>query len=184
MRRISSDEKPYVFPNEKAVRDIGQKVKEYRGSPELRGVLTSMRSASSGIAAMARREGFEPGLLIYAALAETDGGRASRDPAATARAMLPDLAALRTTFGSGSADSSLIVIAAYKDGTGTKKTHPLLATMRRLVKNPLTQRNVWYLQERGGLDSQAYDFVLRFLALGAIAQNPRQFGIEAEALVF
>jgi len=60
----------------------------------------------------------------------------------------------------------------------------LLVTIRRLVKQPLIQRNVWYLHERDGLNPQAYDFVVSFLALGAIAQDPRQFGVEAPPLVF
>lgn len=183
MRRISSDDKPYSF-SEKALSDIKSKVVDYRVASELRPALNELRNNSSSLATQARREGIEPGLVIYAALAQTDGGRASRDLGGVARGMLPDLVTLRTTFGSGSADSSLIVIAAYKDGTGTKKSHPLLATMRRLVKRPLTQRNVWYLYSQGGINSQSYDFVVRFIALGVIAQNPRMFGIEVDPVNF
>jgi len=57
-------------------------------------------------------------------------------------------------------------------------------TIRRLVRHPLTQRNIWYLNERGGLEADAYDFVLSFLALAVIAQEPGQFGIAANPLVF
>jgi hypothetical protein len=56
--------------------------------------------------------------------------------------------------------------------------------MRRVVNNPTTERNVWYLRERAALDAEAYAFVVRFLALGVIAENPRQFGVEAPALSF
>ncbi|MEJ7712178.1 MAG: hypothetical protein WKF84_20530 [Pyrinomonadaceae bacterium] len=121
---------------------------------------------------------------MYAALAETDGGRSGRDAAATAHAMLPDLVALRATLGDDQ-DSSLLVVAAYTEGAGTRKSHPLLGRMRKITnKDPVAKRNVWYLHENQGIDEQAYDLVIRFIALGVIAQNPKQFGVNAEPLAF
>jgi pSer/pThr/pTyr-binding forkhead associated (FHA) protein len=181
LRRVSSDNRPYVFPPYavKALDDIRTRVEEYRSSPALVRTLSKLAAEAPDTAARARREGIEPDLVIYAALAETDGGRNNETPLAIAQAILPDLLALRKTLGTESADKSLIIIAAYKMGRGTKKSHPLLQTIRRLVKNPLTDRNVWYLHERGGLDEQAYRFLIDFLALGIIAQNPPQFGVKA-----
>ncbi|HVF90418.1 MAG TPA: hypothetical protein VNH22_10150, partial [Blastocatellia bacterium] len=112
----------------------------------------------------------------------TDGGRKSAEPSATALAIMPELLSLKATFGTEMADKSLILVAAYRMGGGTRKSHPLLATMRRLVNNPLRDRNVWYLHERGGLDADVYNFVLSFIALGIIAQNPSQYGIAASPL--
>lgn len=181
LRRVSSDNRPYVFPPYavKALDDIRSRVEEYRSSPALVRALSKLATEGPDTAARARREGIEPDLVIYAALAETDGGRNNEAPLAMAQAILPELLSLRKTLGTESADKSLIIIAAYKMGRATKKSHPLLQTIRRLVKNPLTDRNVWYLNERGGLDEQAYRFVIDFLALGIIAQNPSQFGIKA-----
>jgi hypothetical protein len=172
MRRISSDDKPYAFP-ESALHEIAIKIESYRKDPSLSAALGSIEKRSAEISTAARREGIEPDLAIITGLADTDGGRNGQDPIAAAKKALPDLLWLRATFGSGLADGSLIVVAAYKMGTGTKKSHPLLAIMRRVVKNPLTQRNVWYLREQGGIDAETYDFVLRFLALGVIAQNSK-----------
>jgi len=186
MRRVSSDDRSYVFPPgaTRAVVDIKQKVNEYRTSSALSGALGSLTERGSQIAAEARREGVEPYLLAYISLAETDGGRARSDPVATAREVLPRLKSLRATFGTELADKSLIVVAAYKIGGETRRSHPLLATMRRVVKDPQTERNVWYLHEHGGLDDEVYNFVVRFLALGIIAQNPRQFGVAAAPIAF
>jgi pSer/pThr/pTyr-binding forkhead associated (FHA) protein len=183
MQRISSDDKPYSF-SEKALLDIGRKVGSYRGSSALAGYLESIQRNSSALGAMARQEGLEPGLLIYAVLAQTDGGKINAEPLAVARGILSSLLAVRATFGTTDAESSLILLAAYKMGGGGKRSHPLLATIRRLVKHPLTQRNVWYLNERGGLEAEVYDFVVSFLALAVIAQNPAQFGVAANPLVF
>jgi hypothetical protein len=183
MSRISSDDKTYSF-SEKALQDIGRKVNGYRGSTSLAGNLQAIQRSTPALGAFARQEGLEPGLLIYAVLALTDAGRTNADPLAVARGIISNLLALRATFGTNDADGSLIIIAAYKMGGGGKRSHPLLVTIRRLVRNPLTQRNVWYLNERGGLDAEVYDFVLSFLALAVIAQEPGQFGVAANPLVF
>lgn len=186
LRRISSDDKPYVFPSYAvgALDDIKQAVDAYAQSPALASTLNSLTVGGSSIAVQARREGIEPGLVIYTALAETDGGRAGSDPSAVARRVLPELLLLRKTLGTELADKSLILIAAYKIGGGTKKSHPLIRTMTRLVKNALTDRNVWYLRQHGGLDDSSYDFIVKFLALGIIAENPRKFGVTASPLAF
>ena len=186
MRRISNDDRPYVFPSYAvgALGDISKRVEQYAASPSTAGALNSVKSAGSEIAAAARREGLEPGLVIYTALAETDGGRAGNDHIGAARRVLPELLSLRKTLGTESVDKSLILLAAYRVGGGTKKSHPLLGTMRRVVKNPLTDRNVWYLREHGGLDEQSYEFIVRFIALGIIGENPRKFGVAAAPLAF
>jgi pSer/pThr/pTyr-binding forkhead associated (FHA) protein len=183
MQRISSDDKPYSF-SDKALQDIGRKVGSYQNSSALAGYLELIQRNSAALGAMARHEGLEPGLLIYAVLAQTDGGRTNGEPLVVARGIISNLLAVRATFGTTDAESSLILLAAYRMGGGGKRSHPLLVTIRRLVKHPLTQRNVWYLNERGGLEPEVYDFVVSFLALAVIAQNPAQFGVSASPLVF
>lgn len=182
MHRVSSDDKAYSF-SEKALGDIRRKVGEYRGNSSLVASLGTLQRTSPALAALARQQGLEPGLLIYAALAETDGGRTG-DPSAAARTILPNLLGLRATFGTNDADSSLILIAAFRMGGGEKRSHPLLPMIRRVVKKPLTQRNIWFLHDSGGIGPETYDFVVKFLALGVISQAPRQFGIAADPLSF
>jgi hypothetical protein len=97
---------------------------------------------------------------------------------------MPELLRLRAIFGTADADSSLILIAASRLGKAERRSHPLLAVIRRLVKSPLTERNVWFLHERGGISAEAYDFVLKVLAIGVIAQDPRQFGVPTDPLLF
>ena len=101
-----------------------------------------------------------------------------------ARQAVPEVQFLRGHFGGNFADPSLLIVAAHKIPGGSKKSHPLLEPLRRLVRNPQTDRNVWFLREKGALSDTAYEFVLRFLAYGAIAQNPRQFSLDAPALIF
>ena len=183
VRRISNDDKPYGLPPE-ALTQVKKIIDNYGKTPALSSSLQSLSRQGQELASQARREGIQPELLFYLALAETDGGRTGSDTAAEAKKVLPDLLSLRATFGMDSADSCLIVIAAYKIGAGTKKSHPLLATMRKLVRNPSTERNVWFLHDHGGLSDDDYDFITKFIALGIIAQNPKLYGVEAQPLAF
>lgn len=186
MRRISNDDHPYVFPPYAidSLEDLRKKVEQYSASPKMVADLNAIAANSGTIAAQARREGIEPGLVIYTAFAEASEERAADDPMATARRILPELLALRKTLGTESADKGLIVVAAYKTGGGTKKSHPLIRTMTRVVKNPLTDRNVWYLHNHEGLASEAYNFVINFLALGVIGENPHRFGVSAPPITY
>lgn len=186
LRRISAEERSYVFPSDavRALDDIRRRIDEYRGLPALVAAFNSINISATKIAAEARREGLEPALVIFTALTLTDGGRNGTDQTAVANRALPELMELRKTLGTESADKSLILIAAYRMGGGTKRSHPLIRTMTRVIKNPLTDRNVWYLREQGALDDLTYDFVVRFLALGAIAENPAKFGVNAPRISF
>ena len=185
MLRSSSDRQRYEFPPEALIR-IRESIERYCKVAELAPALRSISKHRAEIAAdVARRgQGLEPCFVVYAALAQTDGGRTASDYVAIIRQMIPTLVTLGIDFGSD-ADSSLIVLAAQTMGPGTKKSHPLLPRIREVIKsNPSAKRSVWYLYEHDAISREAYSFVVRFLALGIIAQNPRQFGIEAEALAF
>jgi pSer/pThr/pTyr-binding forkhead associated (FHA) protein len=181
VQRLSGDDKAYVFPPE-AMQDVRRQVEAYRQSAGLRAALAAMQPSVRTIATQARGEGVQPELVIYAALAgSSDGGE---NPVALARSLIPQLRELRATFGSSDADSSLLILAAHTYGVGSKKSHPLLATIRRLVKNSFTERNVWHMRAHGGLSDTAYRSVVRTIAAGVIAQDPRRHGVEAAPLVY
>ncbi|HEX8558015.1 MAG TPA: FHA domain-containing protein [Pyrinomonadaceae bacterium] len=179
VQRMSGDDRPYAFPPE-ALDALRRQLQDYGNSAALAEGFAALQREGRQVAAQARAEGVEPDLVIYAALARGAG----RDAAATARQMTPQLRELRATFGSGDADSSLLVLAAYTEGVGSKKSHPLLATIRRLVRNSFAERNVWYLRERGGLSDAAYHFVIRTLAVGVVAQDPQRHGVRAPRPVY
>jgi hypothetical protein len=45
-------------------------------------------------------------------------------------------------------------------------------------------RTIWYLKKQGKISDGEYDMAVRFLAVGTIAQNPKDFGVNAEPLSF
>ncbi len=179
IRNISNDQS-YPFPPA-VLAEVKRKAEQF-ATPTLAATLRAMAANSDSTLNQIRGQGLKkPALLVYMALAETNG---SGDPLAKARDLIPAVQFLRGHFGSEFADPTLMLVAAHKIPGGNKKSHPLLATLRNLVKDPHTDRTVWFLRDKNALSDAAYDFVLRFLAYGAIAQNPRQFRLDAPALVF
>lgn len=183
MRRISNDDQPYIF-SDRVLQELNATLEVCKTQPQLANALTILKRDSEALATIARREGVEPGLLFYMLLADSEGGTHSMTLTENAHRILPQLADLRATFGTTLADGSLIVVAAYRIGGGSKRSHPLLAVMRRVIKNPQTERNIWFLHERGELKDEVYQFVLKFLAYGILAQNTTQYGINAPTLVY
>lgn len=180
IRRISRDNKPYSF-SEDAVIDIQARVRELSRSPFVSGSLLKLQANTAAIGSKAEKEGLQPSLVILVSLAVTKGGQGGDSLIAAARAV-PLLASLNKMFGSNEADSCLILIAAFHEGAGTHRSHPLLRRMQRVVNNPLTERNVWYLHDQDVLASDAYDLVVDTIAYGVIARNPRQFGLDNDPL--
>ncbi|HYP53043.1 MAG TPA: transglycosylase SLT domain-containing protein [Pyrinomonadaceae bacterium] len=188
-RLISGDDGSFYI-SEAGTRDIAAKVEFYRGSLDLKDRLNAMRRACAEVRDGAQRINLKTPLVIYAALAETEGGS---DPAATARQMSQKLLTLRATFGTDTANSALLLVAAYPYpfnppiGTQQRTVHPLYAELirsggQRSRAAPSVARSVWFLREQGNLRPDAYELVVRTLAIGVIAQNPRLYGIDADPL--
>ena len=180
MRSISSDPSPSL-PPPGALEDIKTQLAQYRSSSTLPPLLRSMRIRVREIKDSANRAGLSPNLVIWMSLASLDGGRAGQDPEITYRRIVTDLPRLYALFGTDNADRALLLVAAYKMGRGTGMSHPLL---ERLPGDPYKDVNVWYQNELRRLPPEAYDFVIRFLALGVIASDPGKFHIEGERLAF
>jgi hypothetical protein len=186
MTSISKDNNPNL--SSKALAEINQKIKGYKGSAALRDGLRAIKQGGTErLAAAAKGSDLKPPLVVYAALAKMDRDGERGDPVAVGQSMLPTLSRLRGIFSTELANDALLVIAAYDQGPGGT-THPLQMTLFQLAQrqpdSPATIRTVWYLHEHQKISPQSYDLVLRFLAIGVIAQNPRKFGVEAEPLSF
>jgi hypothetical protein len=182
VRRISRDNKPYSF-TEQAVKEIESRVVELSRASSLSDSLTKLHEKSAAIGIQAGKSGLQSGLVILVGLALSKGGEKA-DCVNTATHALPQLASLNKTFGSSEAESCLVLIAALPEGVGTARSHPLLRRMNKVVNNPLTERNVWYLHDQNVLSDEAYELVIDTIAYGVIAANPQEFGLTNEPLSF
>ncbi|MDQ3908742.1 MAG: hypothetical protein M3268_10435, partial [Acidobacteriota bacterium] len=176
------------------IRDVTAKVRQYRGSAALRDRLRAAQRSCADVSALAQKSGLNPTLLMYASIAESEGAGGAGDPASVARAMTPKLTLLSATFGTATANSSLLLIAAYPYpfdpvvGSQERKPHPLATKLvqyggSRDVTDPSVARTVWYLREKDAVTPEAYDLVLRLLAVGVVAENPSRFGVDSPPLL-
>ncbi len=182
MRRISRDNRPYSF-SENSLKELQTRVKELSRSSQLSNSLRELQEGGGPVVASAAKEGLQPGLVLLLGLALTKGGESGDCVTAAAKA-LPVLAVLNKTFGSSDGDSCLILIAAFREGPGTRRSHPLLKRMSDVVSNPVNDRNIWFLNEHGKLSADAYALAIDTIAFGVITRNPREFGFENETLNF
>jgi pSer/pThr/pTyr-binding forkhead associated (FHA) protein len=186
MSSISDDSRP-VLPSE-VVSQINARVKKYSESSFLREELRTIRQRGLGqLTSAAKDNDIKPPLAVFAALAKMDRDGQRNDPLALAQALLPALRSLQRIFGTELANDSLLIVATL-DQPPKGNFHPLQLAINKLAndtrESPAKIRTVWYLHDHQKLSSEAYELVLRFLAIGVIAQDPRHFKVDAEPLVF
>jgi hypothetical protein len=187
-----SDPRPYAF-DEKTLAAINAKAEQFRNSTQLATALKTLQSSSGAtVTARASDIGMQPGLLIFTALALTDGGK-NGNPVDTANRIFDTLDNVRKIIGEGDVDSSLLVAVAHLEGPGTRSrgvSHPMLSRLREIIQDNRAQRNVWYLHDHNtkggkpGVDDRGYNLAVTIVALGAISQNPQLFGVNASPLNF
>lgn len=187
MRVISKGDTSPVL-TEQNVKEIYEKIKAYNGSSVLRDNLRAMKQRGvQPLSGLATNNDVKPAFLIFAALAQMDKDGLRGDPVAVAQRLLPALAKTRVVFGDELARDVLLSLVATDPSTGgaiALRDEVANLTKRRPDASPAMIRNVWFLRDNQKISPQAFDLVLRFLAIGAIAQHPDRYGIAAEPLTF
>ncbi len=183
MKRIAkNDQRPYL--TQPRLKEVVGRISRYRGSTALASNIKSAVSNSGRIAAVAKAKNLQPQFLAAAAL--TRLGNSRGDVAATASEMSGVLDRLTIVLSNELADDALLVIAAYSEGVegNSLKMRDRLAGLAK--KNPTASsreiRSIWFLKERNEISNAQYEFALNFLAIGTITQNPKEFGVNSEAL--
>jgi hypothetical protein len=176
---ISRDTRPVL--TQKPLTAINSQVQQYRGSSALAEELRGMKRALPQVAAVAKSNGVRTPLLVYVTLAKIDrDGRG--DPAQAAASLCPALAKMRAVFGDELASDTLLSVAALEEGEALQSRITKLAG--HVNDSPTTIRSIWYLHDHQVISEQTYNFVIRFMAMGVIAQDPQKFGVSADPLNF
>jgi pSer/pThr/pTyr-binding forkhead associated (FHA) protein len=175
---VSRDTRPYL--TEKPLTAITSYVERYRSSSSLESNLRNMKRALPQVTAVAKANGVRAPIAVYVTMTTIDENGGRGDPAQVAAAVCPRLAVTLRAFGDELASDSLLSIAALKEGTG------LQVRLARLRSNesPNTMRSIWYLYDHQVISNETYNFVIRFIAIGVIAQDPGKFGLNVEPIVF
>lgn len=177
---ISRD--PHPVLTEKSLAEINGEVQRYQGGSSLEEELQAMRRALPQVSAFAKTNGLRTPMAVYATLATIDKNGGRGDPTQIAASLCPALAKLRGVFGDELANDSLLTVAALEEGPSLQARITRLAG--RVNDSPTTIRSIWYLHDHQVISDQTYRFVLRFITIGVIAQDPRKFGIAADPIVF
>jgi FOG: FHA domain len=183
-RRIAINDNNYVFTRAQLA-EVASRVKIFSGSTALRDNLRAVRQNAAQFEQLAQTKGLKPQFLAAAALARLGNNRGN--PLQTAQAMLPVLGELKITLGNELADDNLLIIAAFDQGERgdfRAMRNTVEALSKQTGVDVRRARTIWYVREKGKLTDAQYEFALRFLAIGAISQNPKDFNVEAEPVVF
>lgn len=184
LRKIAQND-PRAFVIGDPAKIVLAKIKSLSSSPALAANINSARRNSAQIKTLAASKNLKPDLLAVAAI--TKLGNSSGDVLQTAQSMAVPLDKLSTQLSSELGEECLVIIAAYDQGAAGD-----FLKMRNMLQDLATKmpdavrdiRTIWYLKKQNKITDPEFDFAVRFLAVGAIAQNPKDFGVNAEALTF
>jgi len=182
LRRIAQND-PKSFLTSEQAQILNSKIKQFSGSAALADNIKSAKANAAQIQSLATSKNLKPQFLAVAAIAKLGGQRGN--VLQTAQSMTEVLDKLSTQVGSERADDSLLVIAAYDQGAAgefLKMRNMLQQLSNQFPESSRTIRTIWFLHKNGKISEAQYEFALRFLAIGTITQNPKDFNVTAEEL--
>lgn len=185
LRRIAQSD-PTAFLTGKQVQVVNSKLGSFKNSAALAENFKAVKKNAAQFETLAASKNLKAQFLATAALAKIGNNRG--DPLAIAQTMLPILSDLKITLDNKLADDNLLIIAAYERGAAGNP-RSLQSTLEALSKqtqnvSPRQIRTVWFLREKGKITEAEFDFAVRFIAIGAITQSPKDFGVSADAVTF
>lgn len=182
LRRIAQNE-PKAFLTGDQAQKVNAKVKQIGKSSALAENINAARKNSAQIKSLAASKNLTPQFLAVAAITKLGSGRGDIMQAAASVADVYDK--LATQIGSELGDDALLMVAAYDQGAAgdTMKMRNVLQDLANKSNEGVrTIRSIWFLQKNGKITQGEFDRALSFLAIGTITQNPKEFGVNAEAL--
>ncbi len=182
LRRIAQNDARTFLTSEQA-QILNPKIKQFNGSAALADNIKSAKANAAQIQSLATSKNLKPQFLAVAAIAKLGGQRGN--VLQTAQSMVEVLDKLGTQVGSELANDSLLVIAAYDQGAAgefLKMRNMLQQLSNQFPESSRTIRTIWFLHKNGKISETQYEFALRFLAIGTITQNPKDFNVTAEEL--
>lgn len=182
VRQIAQNDPRAFLTGEQAAK-VNTKVKQFGRSSALADNLNSARRNAAAIKTLAEQKNLRPQFLAVAAMTKLGGSRGDVLQAAQSVAEVYDQ--LRIQIGNENFDDALLMVAAYDQGAAgesMKLRNMLQDLATKSSEGTRTVRSIWFLQKAGKITPAEYERALNFLAIGTIAQNPKEFGVNAEAL--
>ena len=181
LRKIAQNDPKAFLTGEQAAR-VNAKLKNI-GKSALADNINSARKNAAQIKSLAAAKNMKPQFLAVAAI--TKLGNSRGDVVQTAAAIAEVYDKLGTHIGNEFAEDSLLMVAAYDQGVAgdTMKLRNMLQDLaNKTQESTRTIRTIWFLEKNNKITSAEFDRALNFLTIGTITQNPKEFGVNAEAL--
>jgi pSer/pThr/pTyr-binding forkhead associated (FHA) protein len=176
-----NDQKAFLTTEQAAA--VSATVKRVGKSSALADNINSARKNASAIKTLAASKNLKPQFLAVAALTKLGGSRG--DVLQTAQSVVDVYDKLAIHISNENSDDILLLVAAYDQGAAgdfMKMRNMLQQLATKTNVGPRELRSIWYLEKSGNMAKADYERALNFLAIGTIAQNPKEFGVNAEAL--
>ncbi|HMQ04792.1 MAG TPA: FHA domain-containing protein [Pyrinomonadaceae bacterium] len=165
---------------------VQAKIAQMVRSPALADNINSARRNASALRTLASQKNLRPHFLAAAAITKLGSSRGDIQQAAQNVADVYEKLVIQ--IGNENFDDALLMVAAYDQGAAgdTMKMRNMLQSIAETPGSPGTReiRSIWYLHRAGRISQAEYDRAITFLAIGTIAQNPKDFGVNAEGLRF
>ncbi len=181
LRKIAQNDPKAFLTGEQAAR-VNAKLKNL-GKSALADNINSARKNAAQIKSLAEAKNMKPQFLAVAAI--TKLGNSRGDIVQTAAGIAEVYDKLGTHIGNEFAEDSLLMVAAYDQGAAgdTMKLRNMLQDLaNKTQESTRTIRTIWFLEKNNKITSAEFDRALNFLAIGTVTQNPKEFGVNAEAL--
>ena len=185
LRRIAIND-PGAFLTGKQIEAVTSRINQLKGSSVLADNFKAVKKNSSEFESLANSKNLKPQFLAAAALVKIGNSRG--EPIDAARTMLPVFSELKITLDNKLADDCLLMVAGYERGAAGKP-RALQSILEAIAKqsqgvSPREIRSIWFLKDKGKITDAEFNFALQFIAVGTIMQNPKDFNVNADAVVF
>lgn len=179
LRKIAQNN-PKAFLTTEQSKLVGTKIKQFAGSSAIADNIKSARANASQIQALANSKNLKPQFLACAALAKL--GNTRGNVLQTAQGMVGSFDKTLIHIGNELADDALLMIAVSDRSEVLPFRNMLQDLSNEFPESSRTIRTIWFLKQKGKITDAEYEFALRFLAIGTITQNPKDFNVNAEEL--
>ncbi|MGD9629306.1 MAG: FHA domain-containing protein [Pyrinomonadaceae bacterium] len=182
LRKIAQND-PKIFLTTEQAERVASKIKQLGGASAIAENIKAAQKNAAQIRTIAGSKNLKPQFLAVAAIAKL--GTSRGDVVQTAQSMSEVLDKLSIQIGNELADDCLLMIAAYDQGAAgdTMKMRNMLQDLAgKSTESSRTIRTIWFLQKQNKISPGEFERAITFLAIGTIAQNPKDFDVNAEAL--
>jgi len=179
LRKIAQNN-PKAFLTTEQSKIVGAKIIQFNGSSAIADNIKSARANASQIQSLANSKNLKPQFLACAALTKLGNNRGN--VLQTAQGLVGAFDKTLIHIGNELADDALLMVAVSDRSEVLPFRNMLQQLSNEFPESSRTIRTIWFLKQKGKITDAEYDFALRFLAIGTITQNPKDFNVNAEEL--